>query len=249
MMELLKDFWTEVKDIYKSIYKYIRFFLMLMLLFCSSLFKLIPIVLFKIDTENMSGQVSAGLTLFSNLVAAGISIFLYRKELVKQFKKLKNSKKDKLIITLDTSFRYWLIGLVVMIISNIIIGKLGIGSASNDVSVISMLESSPILAGISVIFLAPFIEEMVFRMAFKDIFDKKWLFVLISGIIFGSLHVIGSASTIYEYLYLIPYCSLGIAFSYIYQYSENIYISFLIHILHNSLTAFYTFLLAGVILW
>lgn len=249
MMELLKDFWNEVNEIYKIIYKYIRFFIMLMLLFCSSLFKLIPIALFKIDTENMSGHMSTGLTLFSNVVTVVISIFLYRKELVKQYKKLKKMKKDKLIITLDTSFRYWLIGLVVMIISNIIISKFGIGSANNDVSVISMLEFSPILAGISVIFLAPIIEEMVFRMAFKDIIDRKWLFILTSGIIFGSLHVIGSASTIYEYLYLIPYCSLGISFSYIYQYSDNIYISILIHILHNSFTAFYTFLLAGVLIW
>lgn len=248
-MDFLKDFWIEVKEIYKSIYKYLRFFIILMLLFCSSLFKLIPIALFKIDTENMSGHVNAGLTLFSNLVAAGAAIFLYRKELVRQLKKLKKTKKDKLVITIDTSLRYWLIGLVIMVISNIIISKLGIDSASNDVSVVSMLESSPILAGISVIFLAPFIEEMVFRMAFKDIIDRKWLFVLISGVIFGSLHVIGSAGTIYEYLYLVPYCSLGIAFSYIYQYSENIYISFLIHILHNSLTAVYTFLLAGVIIW
>ena len=158
-------------------------------------------------------------------------------------------KKKKLVIMLDTSFRYWLIGLAIMVVSNFIISKLGIGSSANDTSVINMLESSPIVAGISVILLAPFIEEIVFRMGFKDVLNKKWLFILTSGIIFGSIHVIGSISSAFELLYLIPYCGLGIAFAAIYEESDNIFISFLFHVLHNALTAFTAFLLAGVILW
>jgi len=248
-MSFIKDFYKEVKDVYNSIYKYLRFFLVLLLFLISSTFKLIPIYLLNIDTNNINPHINAGLTLFSNIILILIFIFLYRKEIIKQFKTLKKLKKEKLIIILDTAFRYWLIGLIIMIVSNFIINKLGIGSSANDVSVSSMLEKTPIIAGLSVIIFGPFVEEMVFRMAFKDVFNKKIVFILVSGIIFGSLHVIGVVTNIYELLYLIPYCSLGLAFAAIYDYSDNIFISYLIHLLHNSLTAITTFLLAGVILW
>lgn len=248
LKEFLKDTYDDIKKTIKPIYKYLRFFILIILFFTSSIFKLIPIALFNLDVNNLSGTTQCLLTLFSNSVMVIILILLYYKELKKHFTNLKKMKKKKLVINFDTAFRYWLIGLAIMVISNFIIGKLGIGTSSNDASVISMLEASPIIAGLSVIFLAPFIEEIVFRMGFKDVISNKWAFILTSGIIFGGIHVVGSVNYIYELLYLIPYCSLGISFASIYEDSDNIFISFLIHLLHNALTAFTSFLLAGVIL-
>ena len=112
-----------------------------------------------------------------------------------------------------------------MIASNFIISKLGIGSSNNDNTVKSLLMASPFLAGLSTIVIAPLAEELVFRLGFKDIIPKKWPFIIVSGLIFGSLHVVFSLSNTYELLYLIPYCSLGISFGFIYETSNNIYIS------------------------
>ena len=98
-------------------------------------------------------------------------------------------------------------------------------------------------------FFESFCEELVFRLGFKDIIPKKWLFIITSGLVFGALHVVFSATSIYEFLYLMPYCSLGISFGFIYEKTNNIYISFLIHFIHNAITAIITFLMAGVILW
>lgn len=249
LKEFFKDMIIDIKKTFKPIYKYLRFFILIILFFISSIFKLIPIYIFDLDINNLSSSTQSLLTLFSNFILVILSILLYFKDIKKHFINIKKTKKKKLVIMLDTSFRYWLIGLAIMVVSNFIIGKLGIGTSANDTSVINMLESSPIVAGISVILLAPFIEEMVFRMGFKDVLNKKWLFILTSGIIFGSIHVIGSISSAFELLYLIPYCGLGIAFAAIYEESDNIFISFLFHVLHNSLTAFTAFLLAGVILW
>lgn len=248
-MDFLKEFLEEVTDYIKSISKYLKFVLIILLFLLSSLFQLIPIILFNINTETMSGHTKAGLSLFSNLVFMLISIFLYRKELKKQFLNLKKMKKKKMIDLLDSSFRYWLIGLTIMIASNFIISKLGIGTSNNDDSVKAVLAASPFLAGLSTIIIAPFCEEMVFRLGFKDIIPKKWPFIITSGLVFGALHVVFSAANIYEYLYLIPYCSLGISFGFIYEKTDNIYISFLIHFIHNAITAVVTFLMAGVILW
>ena len=249
LKEFFIDMIKDIKKIIKPIYKYLRFFILVILFFISSIFKLIPIYIFDLDINNISSSTQALLTLFSNSILVILSILLYFKEIKTHFINLKKMKKKKLFISLDTAFRYWLIGVAIMIISNFIISKLGIATSNNDTSVISMLEASPIIASISVILIGPFIEEMVFRMGFKDVLNKKWLFIFTSGIIFGSIHVIGSMNSMFELLYLIPYCGLGIAFAFIYEDSDNIFISFLFHLLHNALTAFTSFLLAGVILW
>ncbi len=248
-MNFLKEFVVETENLIKEKMTYIRFTLIVLLFLLSSLFQLIPIHLFKLDVNNLTDLEEILLTLFSNSLFLLIAIFLYFPKLKKDFINLKDMSKNKLLVILDNCFRYWLIGLIIMLCSNFIINKLGINSSNNDLQIRAMLNSYPFLASISIIFISPLIEEIVFRVAFHDIIKNKWLFVVISGIVFGSLHVIFSLKTPYELLYLIPYCSLGIAFGLIYQKSDNVYISYLIHLLHNSLVAIITFLLAGVIIW
>ena len=76
-------------------------------------------------------------------------------------------------------------------------------------------------------------EELVFRMGFKKIFKNKYLFILISGLVFGGLHVIGNINTPYDYLFLLPYCLPGIILAYVYYISDNIFASLGIHFIHN----------------
>ncbi len=249
MSNILNELVEDTKNYIKKTYKYMRFIIVILLFLLSSIFKLIPIQIFHITENNITPFIKIALELFSNGVLILLLILLFYKDLKRDFIKLKKMKKEKLLITLDTCFRYWLIGLVIMIVSNFLINKLGISSSTNDVNVRNMLDASPILAGISVILLSPFIEEIVFRMSFKDIIKNKWLFIMISGCIFGGLHVVSSITNGYEALYLIPYCSLGIAFGLIYYYCDNIYILYFIHLIHNLLVLFVTFLLAGVVLW
>ena len=112
-----------------------------------------------------------------------------------------------------------------------------------------MLKEFPIITTLSIAFLAPIIEELVFRQSFKDIFKNKWVYLATSGLLFGALHVV--MSPIYsplDYLYLIPYCSMGVAFSYICYKSNNIINSIIMHILHNSLNVISTLIFVGVIL-
>ncbi len=83
--------------------------------------------------------------------------------------------------------------------------------------------------------LAPIVEELTFRKAIGGIFKNKWLFCFISGLIFGLLHVLGNASSWYEYLYVISYGGLGFFFAYAYQETGTIFTSISMHMLHNSL--------------
>ena len=77
----------------------------------------------------------------------------------------------------------------------------------------AIIYSTPVIAFFLTSVCAPFIEEIVFRKAFKDAISSKWLFILTSGIVFGALHVIGAIESPYDFLYIIPYSALGIAFA------------------------------------
>ena len=115
--------------------------------------------------------------------------------------------------------------------------------------IVETLKVAPIYTFIVTVFVAPILEELIFRLSFKNVIKNKWLFIIISGVIFGAIHVVFSVNDIYQLLYLIPYCSLGIAFSYMYYETDNILVPISFHILHNTITAITTFLLAGAFVW
>lgn len=223
-----------------------KFLLVFGLFFVSTIFQLIPIYLFKWDLNNLTTNQETMLTLFSDSILVIILIIIYRKELVEQFKIFKKN----LYSYLDTGFKYWLIGLMVMVVSNLLINFLVPSAvAGNEEQVQEIIHGSPLISLICVGFLAPFIEEMTFRKAFKDLFKSKWLFIMISGLVFGGLHIIFSLQGIQDFLYLIPYCSLGIAFGFVLIKTENIYPSICLHMFHNTVLTLFSIISSLVILW
>ena len=72
---------------------------------------------------------------------------------------------------------------------------------------------------------------------------NKILFIIISGIIFGGLHVITGFSSPIDLLYLIPYCAPGFAFAYILADSDNIFIPISLHFMHNGILIALQFML------
>ena len=123
-----------------------------------------------------------------------------------------------------------------MMISNLILFYvLKSGGANNENAVQSMISSAPIWMALRVCILAPFNEEIVFRKTLYDVFKKyKWLFIVISFLLFGEAHVINSANSIIDYLYIIPYGVLGGAFALAYSKTESVFTSMTFHMLHNT---------------
>lgn len=211
-----------VKELLKGI--------LIFILFCfSSLFQLIPITLFNIKRTTSNSII---LSTFSNICLLIILIIIYRRELIKEFKLFKKN----LLENLDTGIKYWLIGLLVMMISNIIITYiLGLNQAQNEQAVQKMINKMPIMMLITAGFIAPITEEITFRKTFKNIFLNKYLFIILSGLVFGSMHVITSYSNPLELLYIIPYGSLGMTFATMYYKTDTIYTSISMHMLHNTI--------------
>ncbi len=206
--------------------------IVLVLFYCSSLFILIPVLIFNIDLNNCSDVVTNLLRLFYNFMTSLILFLLYKKELKKEFKEF---KKNFGTIT-DIAFKYWITGFFIMMISNTIIGLLSpVKIPSNESSVRELIIGTPLISFFFISIFAPFNEEIIFRKSFKDVFKSKWVFAIISGLTFGLLHVIGNITSLYELLYFIPYASLGTVFALAHYKTNNIFTSIIMHFLHNSL--------------
>ena len=166
-------------------------------------------------------------TLFYEGIIILTFIIIYYKDFKNDLKEIKKHDKEYI----GSSIRIWLIGLIIMIISNSIISLIVGDIASNESLNRSIFYSNYLYAIPSMIILAPIAEETIFRLSLGKIFNNKYIFMIVSGLVFGYIHVIGSTGL--EYLYIIPYGALGAAFAYAYKKYNNIYCSVTTHILHN----------------
>lgn len=231
-----------MKEDYKPL---IKLTLVLLLFYTSSLFSIIPIYLFKIDINNCSTALYNFIRIVPNIGQSIILFFMYKKEIKKEFIDFKNNFGKYS----DIALKYWILGFIAMFFSNIIITNMApVKIAPNEQGIQEIIGAIPFISIIVIGFIAPFSEEIIFRKSFKDAIKTKWVFIFISGIVFGLLHVISQINSIYDFLYVIPYSSLGIAFSIIYYKSNNIFSSIFAHSLHNTILVLINILYTGAIL-
>lgn len=202
-----------------------------LLFYYSSYFQLIPILIFNLDLDKINNAAKIYLSMFSNIMVIGTLFFIYRKSLLLEWKKF----KTKFLQNIDVGFRYWFLGLMGMSISNIIITfLLKGGGATNEKMVQDMITTLPFIMLLNAGILAPILEELTFRKAFREALPNKWIFILASGLVFGGLHVITSFQTPLELLYIIPYSSLGVAFAFMYDKTDTVFTSIIMHMIHNT---------------
>ncbi len=160
-----------------------------------------------------------------------IIIYIYRKDFIPNLKDfIKNN-----IQYFKKYIKYWFYILALMFISNIIIINFTTTNISNNqTDIIATLKAAPIYTFIVTVIIAPFLEELVFRLSFRKIFaHTDTLFILVSGLVFGSMHVIGNFNNLIDLLFIIPYSIPGLIFAYIYCKSKNICVPISIHLIHN----------------
>jgi len=90
------------------------------------------------------------------------------------------------------------------------------------------------VTAILAIFIAPLTEELMFRGFIKKFIKNDILFIILSSLIFGGLHVL-SADSLLQLLYIIPYSVLGFAFSLNYVKTKNIVSNIFLHSAWNSI--------------
>jgi len=190
----------------------------------------LPLAIANISLNTFPLWVRALYFIITDIFFMAILALTYHKTLVKDFKDYKKNMSNYI----DLGIRYWVLGIIGMSLSSFIITfGLGGGISQNEEAVRSMIDIVPYYMLFSTAVYAPFVEELTFRKAIKDIFGKSILFVLISGIFFGAIHVIFNATTLIEYLQIIPYSSVGLALAYMYYKTDNILVPMSIHFIHN----------------
>lgn len=171
--------------------------------------------------------------LISVLIPGAFVVYRLKDKLDGSFEDYKKNFKKNIKIIL----KYWLIGFVLMLLSNLVINYLIMGGiAPNEEANREVLELYPLYSIIDVVFIAPFVEELLFRLNFKGVFKERTTYVLASGLLFGFAHVMLSCSSLMDLIYMIPYSILGISFAMIAYDTDNVLSSVTAHMLHNALS-------------
>lgn len=199
-------------------YVYLGIFIFLFIICYTPALKIIPI---KTKVQSII------LTAMLYIIQITLLIIPMFKELKRDFKAFKGNFKLYIKNMLP---RFGII-LIIYIISSLAV-TMFVSAISTNQALISQM---PIyVSAFFAIIVAPLTEELMFRGFMKKFIKNDIAFIIISSIVFGGLHVI-NATEINQYLYIIPYSILGLAFSLNYVKTKNIASNMVLHATWNSL--------------
>ena len=221
-----------VKNIFKLIISFVLFFNISLVI--TYIFKLVGI-----NYSDFNYIDYACLNTFIELIMFVVVLLFYKKYLKKDLVLFKLNKKDyiKKIIS------YFLIFLVVKygvaLFSSLLLVMLGsdLVTSENQETVVTLAKTLPFMMMISTSLLAPFVEEGIFRLGIRKVINNKYLFILVSGLIFGFMHIFPTELPLYVALIeSLNYVTMGLLLAYIYNETDNIYVVVIIHALNNLLS-------------
>ena len=230
IMEAAGELLTQIKNWFKNNYKFLIVILLYFFYYEGLLF-LIPSS-FGINVNLLPRFYRMILFVLNDLIYIFILLIMFRKEIIDGIKDLKDNFTKRSILAINC----WIVGCFFMTISSIIISMIVKQKvAANEALVREYIKLAPLYMLFTCSLIAPIFEEMVFRRSLHGLIKNRWIFIFISGFSFGLLHVIGNNPSALEYLYIIPYGSMGCAFAYLYSKTKNISIPILVHMIHNTI--------------
>lgn len=181
--------------------------------------------------------VSLILMILTSLITLVVAILIASPKSLLKVLKIPKKEEIKIIFTslgmmFLLSFMYNLVLLVIGIDIS--------GGNANQSNVLTFINESPLLSVISMIILAPVLEEITYRyFLYGGIakYNRKWA-VIISGFVFMCVHAVASftqedLNMVRELLLLPPYLFSGIILAYSYDKTNNLAVSISIHTLNN----------------
>ena len=200
------------------------------LFFFNSVFEVIPMLILKYDPSKLSVKSNVLLSFYDYIILVIILFFLYKKDVIKYLKDFKKNKSN----IIDKGFSYWIIGLIIMMVSNFLIMKyVPMANPGNEQKVQEIIKVLPLISFINIGILGPIVEEFAFRKTLYDLFKNKDIFVITSGVIFGFMHIIASFTSGWDFLFIIPYGALGICLAMMYKNTKNLLTPMMMHMIHN----------------
>lgn len=182
-------------------------------------------------------KIAPVITIILLIIAAAIIIFTFRH--VQKFSSHKFTKETWLIIIIATALTV-LINVVTLPFMK---------SSNANVDALNLVgKNSMVLLIFFTIFVAPILEEIIFRGIFMNWFftDKPFWSILISGVIFGYVHAPFGTGT--DWVYALSKILLGIVLAGVYYRTKNIKADISVHFLNNFLAIAASAVISGVIL-
>lgn len=226
---------SDLSDLFLEKIKYIGITIgLIMLMLTWSAIPSIILIILNINIESIPNIIKILYTFIFDIIFLLLIASIYKQEITKEFKAF--FTKKNILNNIKKSLKYWSIGMIIMISTNAIIALFTNNLAANEQAVREMIDKYPLYMAFQVMIYAPISEEIIFRKSIDKIFKNKYLYILISGLIFGGLHVISSITSLIDILYLLPYCSLGFVFALLYKNTNNnIFSTITAHAFHNTL--------------
>ena len=167
------------------------------------------------------------------VVILSLMIGVFYKQLIHDFKIFKSYFKEYFVLILKT----WGKALVLIMITTIIIQIItNTTQANNQIALQNSFNSNPVFIAILAMFYAPIAEELMFRGVFRKFIKNKKLFIIVSGVVFGLMHVIDDSKTLAEFSYVFVYSILGIYLAGIYAKTNNLCTNIFMHFMQNTLS-------------
>ena len=185
--------------------------------------------LFNID----SAFLSISFVIIYQLMVILTIMYIYKEELATDFKEFRNNRKQYM----KPCAKYLLLSFLLVGISNAIIMQISnMDMARNQEEIVKLTNALPLVSIILAVMFAPILEELVFRLSIRKVCgNKNLLFIILSGVIFAALHVIGVSETWQEYLFIISYSIPGFIFAYALVKSNNIFVPIVLHTINNAI--------------
>ncbi len=180
----------------------------------------------EIDLNN--DKLLALFWLIIQIIMLLILVYSYRDSLKKQLKKF--GKKE-----IKTSLKFWVLAFVTMMIINSIATLIEGGIPNNEALNRQLLLEMPLIQGATIL-IAPFIEELIFRFSLRKVFKSNVLFILISGFLFGIIHMASGVVSLVDILHFLTYSLMGGYLAVAYVKTDNIFSSITAHFIHNAFT-------------
>lgn len=164
-----------------------------------------------------------------NFIFLFIVIYIYRNKLNDYYENFK--KKFK--INILKSLKIFGIGLVSFVVINALLYNFGVLAPDNTVSMVNIFKKIPLMFILNTLFYYPVIEEIVFKMTFKDIIKNKWTFIIITGLLNATFQIIFSMNHFTDLLYILSYSIFFGSLSYVYYKTDNIIYPIIFRVCYN----------------
>lgn len=158
------------------------------------------------------------LNILSEVIIFFIFLIIYKKNVIKDFKRL--NKKSLIFI---------IISFIIIYAGNYILSnlfeKMNIVS-ENQNTIVDMLSEYKLTGFLTTVVFAPFIEELMFRYSIRTFIKNDIVFLIVSSLLFGVLHGVNK--------FLIIYVLIGAALGYVFlKEKDNVASSMIVHMLNN----------------